>query len=91
MDVVITILRILPLVAFVAWCLWGVDWRRAWPILAVGAWIPVALLVVTAALVWSRLAPREVANFWRHLGVVGLLAALALFCGWLQGVLGWAP
>jgi hypothetical protein len=78
-------------IVWVAWWLWGVNWRRVWPVLSVGGWIAVALLGVTAALVWSRLAPREVANFWWHLGAVGLLVALALFCGWLQGVFGWAP
>src|SRR3954469_20997871 len=78
-------------IVWVAWWLWGVNWRRAWPVLAVGAWIPVALLAVVAALGWSRLEPREVGNFWWHLGVVGLLVCLALFCGWLQGVFGWAP
>jgi hypothetical protein len=79
------------LIVWVAWWLWGVNWRRAWPFLAVGGWVPVALLAVVAAFVWSRLAPQPVANFWWHLGWVGLLVALALFCGWLQGVFGWAP
>jgi hypothetical protein len=30
-------------------------------------------------------------NFWWQLGGVGLLVGTALFCGWLQGVLGWTP
>jgi hypothetical protein len=86
-------------IAWVAWWLWGVNWRRAWPILASGGWIPVVLLMVVSALVWSRLAPSAcdclgfvtVANFWWQLGAVGLLGAVALFCGWLQGVFGWTP
>ena len=87
------------LLAWVAWWLWGVNWRRAWAYLAVGGWVPVALLAVVAALVWSRIAPGPydrleyltIANFWWQLGAVGLLAGLALFCGWVQGVLGWTP
>ncbi len=92
-------LRHALLIAWVAWWLWGVNWNRAWTVLARGAWAPVLLLILTAALVWSRLAPSDcnclaivtVPNFWWQLGAVGLLAAVALFCGWLQGLLGWAP
>jgi hypothetical protein len=89
----------LLLIVWIAWWLWGVNWRRAWPVLATGAWVPVALLGIVAALVWSRLAPSTcdclgfavVANFWWQLGAIALLAAIALFCGWLQEVFGWAP
>jgi hypothetical protein len=57
------------------------------------------LLIFSAALVWSRIAPSDcsclgfvtVANFWWQLGGIGLLAALTLFCGWVQGYFGWAP
>ncbi|HYT88812.1 MAG TPA: hypothetical protein VEL76_08900 [Gemmataceae bacterium] len=87
------------LIVWIAWWLWGVNWQKAWPVLARGAWAPVVLLLVTAALVWSRLAPSScdclvlvtVPNFWWQLGAVGLLAAVALLCGWLQGVFGWTP
>ncbi len=87
------------LIAWVAWWLLGVNWRRGWAVLAQGAWVPVLLLMFVAALVWSRLAPApceclglvSVPNFWWQLGEIGLLAALTLFCGWLQGVFGWAP
>jgi hypothetical protein len=86
-------------IAWVVWWLWAVNWNKAWPVLARGAWAPVLLLLLTVALVWSRLAPSDcdclalvtVPNFWWQLGAVGLLAAIALFCGWLQGVFGWAP
>jgi hypothetical protein len=52
-----------------------------------------------AALVWSRLAPSvvllspgaAVRNFWWQLVAVSLLAASALFCGWLQGLSGRVP
>lgn len=86
------------LIAWVTWWLWGVNWKKAWAALAQGAWAPVVLLMVTAALVWSRLAPGpcdclgvRVPNFWWQLGGVSLLAGLTLLCGWLQGVFGWTP
>jgi hypothetical protein len=89
----------LLLIVWLAWWLWGVDWKRVWPVLTGGAWLPAVLLIVVSALVWSQLAPSDcsclgfvtVANFWWQLGAVGLLAALTLFCGWLQGYFGWTP
>ncbi|MBY0527699.1 MAG: hypothetical protein K2R98_30150 [Gemmataceae bacterium] len=87
------------LLAWLAWWLWGVNWSKAWPVLARGAWAPVALLIFLSALVWSRIQPGScdclqfvvVPNFWWQLGAVGLLAAITLMCGWLQGVFGWQP
>lgn len=98
-DLLLFVLYWSLLIAWVAWWLLGVDWRRAWPVLAGGAWAPLTLLLVTGALVWSQLAPSTctclgfmaVPNFWWQLGGVGLLAALTLFCGWLQGVMQWYP
>jgi hypothetical protein len=86
-------------IAYIAWWLWAVNWQKMWPTLAKGAWVPVLLLLFMAALAWSRVFPSEcnclgifpVANFWWQFGAVGLLAAVALFCGWLQGLFGWAP
>lgn len=87
------------LIVWVAWWLWGVNWKKAWPALAAGGWAPVVLICVVSALVWSRITPAAcdclqfvvVPNFWWQLGAVGLLAAVALFCGWLQGVFDWTP
>jgi hypothetical protein len=87
------------LLAWLAWWLWGVNWKKAWPVLAQGAWVPALLLLVVSALVWSQLAPSAcsclgfvtVPNFWWQLGAVGLLTAVTLLCGWLQGVFHWAP
>jgi hypothetical protein len=87
------------LLFWLAWWLWGVNWRKVWPTLAAGAWAPVVLLCLVAALVWASIAPSECAclgfvtvpNFWWQLGAVGLLAAVTLFCGWLQGIIGWTP
>jgi hypothetical protein len=89
----------LLLIVWVAWWLWAVNWQRVWPVLARGAWLPVVLLLVMAALVWSQLAPSDcnclgfitVANFWWQLGAVGSMGALTLFCGWVQGYFGWTP
>jgi hypothetical protein len=87
------------LIAWLAWWLWGVNWTKTWRVLAQGAWAPVVLLMIASALVWSQMAPSDcsclglvtVANFWWQLGAVGLLVAVTLLCGWLQGVFGWAP
>lgn len=87
------------LIAWLAWWLAAVNWRRLWPVLAQGAWLPLVLMLFLAALVWSRIRPTEyllfgtlpVANYWWQLFVIGLLTGLAFLCGWLQGVLGWTP
>jgi hypothetical protein len=79
------------LIAWLAWWLWGVNWKKLWPVLSGGAWVPLVLLMVLGALAWSRISPTEYANFWWQLGAIGLLAAATFFCGWLQGVFGWTP
>ena len=87
------------LIAWLAWWLWAVNWKRVWPVLAQGAWVPVVLISVVSALVWSKIAPGEcsclgfttVPNFWWQLGGVSLLVAVTLLCGWLQEVFGWTP
>ena len=88
----------LPLLLWVAWWLWAADWKKIWPILGQGAWAPAVLLIIAAAMGWSQIAPSycdclgvRVPNFWWQLGACGLLAAIALFCGWVQGLLGWEP
>jgi len=86
-------------IVWVAWCLWGVNWRRAWAFLGQGAWAPLVLIMIVAALVWSKLTPSRVEiaglfsvpNFWWQLGYVGMLVALMFFCAWLQAVFHWAP
>ena len=81
-----SVLELVLLVAWVAWWLWGVNWQRAWPVLSVGGWVPLVLLVFAAALTWSQLSPSELhlfgflraPNFWWQFGGVSTLAALAL-------------
>jgi hypothetical protein len=84
---------------WMAYWLWAVDWKKLWPVLARGAWVPCVLLGLIAATAWSRLAPGPchylgvltVPNFWGQLGSVATLMALALFSGWLQGQLQYSP
>jgi hypothetical protein len=86
-------------IVWIAWWLWGVNWKKAWPVLAQGAWAGVLLIGVVVTLAWSQIAPSSctllrifvVPNFWWQLGAVAGLIAIALFCGWLQGVMGWTP
>lgn len=86
-------------IIWIAWCLWGVNWYKARNFLASGAWAPALLLIFLIAMVWSRLDPRScnclgfatLPNFWWQLGYVSMLAAIAMFCGWLQSVLHWTP
>lgn len=87
------------LIGWIAWWRWAVNWKKVWPVLAQGAWAPVVLLCVLGAMAWAALVPTDchclglvtVANFWWQLGGVGLVLALTLFCGWLQGVFQWTP
>ena len=87
------------LIAWVAWWLCGVNWNKAWDALARGGWVVLVLLIILCAMVWSAIAPSnyvlfdlfQVPNFLWQLFAVTLVALLALFCGWLQGVFGWAP
>jgi hypothetical protein len=89
----------LLLLVWIAWWLWAVNWKKIWPVLADGAWVPALLLMVGGALAWSQLAPGTcsclgivtVPNFWWQLGDIALLAVLTLLCGWVQGLLGWQP
>ena len=93
------VLIILLLLAWIAWWLWAVNWQKTWAFLALGAWAPLVLLIIAAAMSWSQLAPSHlflfgflvVPNFWWQLLLSVLLVGLALFCGWLQGYFGWMP
>jgi len=86
-------------IAWIAFCLWAIDWRKLWPRLAEGAWAPLALLATMIGLVWGWMFPSEmlvlgkitVTNFWWQLLAVGTVVGVGFFCGWLQGVFGWHP
>ena len=89
LGLVQVLLTILPLVLWVVFWLLAVNWQKTWPVLAQGAWAPVVLLMLMAALVWSRLQPgpcnclgfMTVPNFWWQLGDVTLIVGVALLCG----------
>jgi hypothetical protein len=89
----------LLLLFWIAWWLAAVNWKKAWPVLANGGWIPLTVLTVIGALVWAQLTPSMsglfglafLPNFWWQLAASGLIVGSALFAGWLQGILGWTP
>jgi hypothetical protein len=89
----------LLLAAWVAWWLLAVNWEKAWAFLGQGAWVPLVLLMVLVATVWAALVPApcdclgllRLPNFWWQLGAVSSTVAVALFCGWLQRVVGFRP
>ena len=96
--VLTTMLPWLPAGLWCAWWLWGVNWKTAQGVLARGGWVGVVLLTFLIALAWSRIFPRScdclgvtIPNFWWQLGASIALLLTALFCGWLQGKLGWEP
>jgi hypothetical protein len=86
-------------IVWAAWWLGGVNAKRTRHILAIGGWAPALLLMLLAAIVWSRLDARScdclgvitLPNFWWQLGYVSMLAATALIFGWLQSVFHWTP
>jgi hypothetical protein len=90
---------IVPVLLWMGFWLFAVNWHKVWPTLRVGAWAPFVLLIVITAIAWSSLSPApctcmgfmSLPNFWWQLYAVCGLAALALFAGWLQGVLGYSP
>jgi hypothetical protein len=79
------------------WWFFGVNWKKLWPVLHQGAWAPVLLLMLITTEVWSRVDPHPCSclsflpNWWWQLGSVTALALVALFCGWLQLLLGCTP
>jgi hypothetical protein len=87
------------LIVWLAWSLWGINWKKVWPVLAQGAWVSLVLVIVLVALVWSQMYPGEceflglwqIPNFAWQLAAVGMVVAATLFCGWLQGVMSWQP
>jgi hypothetical protein len=94
-----TLLTLLAILLWSIWWLWAVNWTKAWEALAQGAWVGVVLLVLLASMVWSHIDQSawnvpgigSVPSSWACLGCVSALTALALFCGWLQGIMGWTP
>jgi hypothetical protein len=91
-------IEILALVFLIAWCLWAVNWKNTWPVLAVGGWAPFVLVLLMAAKVWSLIDRRPLTvagvtlhNYWWQLIATVILAGIVLFCGYLQGQMGFEP
>ena len=90
---------VIALLLWMAFWLFAVNWKKLWTVLAAGAWLPVVLLGLMAATVWSRIAPGTCSclgfvtlpNYLWQLGYVVGMVGLALFAGWLQGQFGYAP
>lgn len=82
-----------PLIAWVAFWLFAVNWRQLYPVLAKGGMIAVLLIGLMAVLVWSMIAPdpAEHVLFGLHVSnavgkivyVTGLIV-IAFLCGSVQ-------
>src|SRR5215207_8887702 len=97
-DTARTLARYLPVLALIVWCLWAVNWRKAWPVLAAGGWVALVLIAVMGAVVWSLVFPVPlgvagvlVPNGLWQTAAVTLLVGIVLACGWLQTWLGAHP
>ncbi|MCS7166442.1 MAG: hypothetical protein RMI91_00685 [Gemmatales bacterium] len=83
------------LLAWLAWWLWLVDWRRFWGALRQGAWLPLLMaLAFVSYLAWSVGMPvpgeRELGSL-TPIALSLVLLGSVLLCGWLQTVFAWHP
>ena len=97
-DVVVNLVRVilpwLPLLAWVGFWTFAVNWAKALPILRRGGLIGVLLLMFVAVLVWAAVAPPEngkhlmlglsVSNHAGKFIYVTMLTCIALLCGSAQ-------
>ena len=102
-QVVVLVLGILAqhllVIAWFTWWLLAANWARLWDVLAHGGWVALLLAILAGAAAWSQISPSDYAflgsvtigNFWWQLIAITLLALATLFCGWLQGTIGWQP
>jgi hypothetical protein len=90
---------ILCLLFFLAWCLWAIDWRKAWPVLASGGWMPLVLIAVMTGAVALCIWPSDLLilglfrapnGLWQF-GAAGLLVGIVLLCGSLQARSDYVP
>lgn len=98
LDVVANLLRVilpwLPLLGWVGFWTFAVNWAKAFPILRRGGCIGILLLMFVAVLVWAAVAPPENGNHLmlglsvgNHAGkfiYVTMLTCIALLCGSAQ-------
>ena len=91
--------ELIAVLLWMAFWLFAINWKKMWAVLAAGAWLPLVLLGLMSAVVWSRISPTPCSclgfvtlpNMLWQLGAVTGLIGLALFSGWLQEQLGYAP
>lgn len=95
----IQVLMVVPYLLWFAFCLLAINWKKMWPTLAEGAWVPLVLLIIFVAILWSRIHASSITlfgfltigNFWWQLDALALLAGFGLFAGWVQSRYSWAP
>lgn len=82
-----------PLVAWIAFWLYAVNWQKLRIILAKGGWIGIVLLGALTVLVWGTVSPSAaradvfgllVSNFVEKTVYVSALICIMFFCGSLQ-------
>ncbi len=83
----------LPLLAWIAFWLFAVNWEKLHQVFWSGGWVGIALLVISAVFVWGVVAPPEtthnilgleVSNFIGKFLKVGALVVIAFLCGTVQ-------
>ena len=98
LDVVVNLVRVilpwLPMLGWVGFWAFAVNWAKAFPILRRGGFIGVLLLMFVAVLVWAAVAPPEngkhlmlglsVSNHAGKFIYVTMLTCIALLCGSAQ-------
>jgi len=98
LDVVVNLVRLiqpwLPLLAWIGFWTFAVNWAKAFPILRRGGIIGVLLLMFVAVLVWGAVAPPvdgkhfmlglKVSNYAGKFIYVTMLTCIAFLCGSAQ-------
>ena len=98
LDVVVNLVRVilpwLPLLAWVGFWTFAVNWAKAFPILRRGGFIGILLLMFVAVIVWAAVAPPvngkhlmlglSVSNYAGKFIYVTMLTCIALLCGSAQ-------
>lgn len=98
LDVVVALVHLilpwLPLLAWIGFWSFAVNWKKAWPILQRGGYIGLFLLMFVAVLVWGAIAPPPegthslfgltVSNYAGKLIYVTTLTCIAILCGSVQ-------